>query len=56
MQADGGRTGAVFVKVDMSTSGGQQVAQDWRVTVMPTFKFFLDGKQVRVFISHYTYA
>lgn len=46
MNGDGGRTGAAFVKIDMSTPGGHQVAQDWGISVMPTFKFFLDGKEI----------
>jgi len=35
---------AVFVKVDVDKQ--QQTAQSYKVTAMPTFKFFKDGKEV----------
>lgn len=38
--------GAAFVKIDMSTPMGNQLASEMGVRVMPTFFFFLDGKKV----------
>ncbi|KAJ7600908.1 PPPDE putative peptidase domain-containing protein [Mycena floridula] len=41
-----GRTGAVFMKVDMATPGGSSLSSELSVSVMPTFWFFLDGKKI----------
>ncbi|KIY63395.1 DUF862-domain-containing protein [Cylindrobasidium torrendii FP15055 ss-10] len=38
--------GAAFTKIDMSAPGGNQLASEMGVRVMPTFMFFLDGKKV----------
>lgn len=42
----GGPRGAAFTKIDLSTSSGQSLGQEWKVRVMPTFMFFLDGNKI----------
>ncbi|KAK0464417.1 PPPDE putative peptidase domain-containing protein [Desarmillaria tabescens] len=38
--------GAAFIKIDMSTPMGNQLASEWSVRVMPTFMFFLNSKKI----------
>ena len=41
-----------FVKIDLAVGMGSMVAREHGVTATPTFGFLLDGKKVRVWLSH----
>lgn len=39
--------GVGFAKIDLSVGLGGALASEYRVSVTPTFLFFLDGRKVR---------